>query len=1015
MRFAWTVGLAAVAFALAGCKKSGDDSDDLQVQGYVGSAKCEPCHGPYRPASISPTYHADWQNSIHGRTGNTMPSDASIVADADTNGRNDFKDALGLGGFADWAGYGAYTPVLGFVAAGGTCTVALGPRTFDVEKVIGVGRHKQLYLARMGNSLYVLPVLYDSMAGTWRTFMPENWYAWNDTDSDGTLDGGETVTGVRYAALADSPVTLGRTMDSWEANCAGCHATGFTSLHRNGSGEFVIQYTEDGAGCEACHGPGRIHVLNLGGRDLPDRAIVNPAKLTIAQHDDVCMSCHARGTSTAVVGGRALEFPWRPDGSSFKPGLPLAEAFKAGDKPSEPLHRLQGTHLHRGLAGSRYGAWSTGCRSCHSAHNTTNLSLVRMSVDTPSSGTRAVAFTRRSGAPGSGGLMGDATDAAGTDICEVCHTRTPHFRNDASTPDKNHNNGAACTDCHPHWRGFPLSESPGGVDCSMCHNDLNSAMTSTSATGYHHLLTAYTPGYPTGTGSKQCLSCHADHDLFRPDLNPAGGRGANLRTDIAATPTTSSGFTNTDFVNSGSGGICLSCHTQSLPKGYPQPDGTTATPAIPFTGTSAAQVAAYHASPHGGTYTVSSLFPDVGTNTFAANCSKCHNDTLNPKSAEDAQLGLNKFGNHLSDLRQVLAPLGISSPADPVAEMFCYRCHSRTTDAVGGTAKPAAGRDWYNEAPMSARAEGIYARVTAGSNHHPVGDAAASGRHHPLEGAAYNWNPAGSRHVECSDCHNPHSAGPPRTFNTAGTFAQPPAPTNAASSLTLQGVWGVNVPSWPAAWTAPAPASGYARLENSASEWQVCLKCHSGYAYNATPPAGQTDPAREFNPNNASYHAVIGASKTTQGTPVSPWTNSSAMACSDCHTTDVKTEPQGPHGSGVAHVLAGAYDATTGSGSTGHLCFKCHDYVTYVSGSGSGTGFRKGSDNLHGKHVSEKGKKCVNCHAAVPHGFNRKAMIVVTADAAPYNKGSASITSVPATFPTGNWQDSSCGTTSGCH
>ncbi len=165
------------------------------------------------------------------------------------------------------------------------------------------------------------------------------------------------------------------------------------------------------------------------------------------------------------------------------------------------------------------------------------------------------------------------------------------------------------------------------------------------------------------------------------------------------------------------------------------------------------------------------------------------------------------------------------------------------------------------------------------------------------------------------------------------------------------------------------------------------------------------------------YHAVVGASKTTQGTYVSPWTSSSAMACSDCHTTNVKAEPQGAHGSGINHILAGAYDATTGSGTSGgHLCFKCHSFSPYVSGSGSGSGFRKDTDNLHGKHMTGEGRRCVNCHAAVPHGLNRRALVVFTGDASPYNRGDARITGMPGGWQTpGNWQQSSCSTGAGCH
>jgi hypothetical protein len=1011
----WSLGivcLGAVVLSMTGCKKrKSDGGADSRYQGYVGSASCAPCHGPY-PDAGGPAHYADWLTTRHARTGQTAPSDTTIVADANANAQNDFKESMALSGFAAWSAYAPNAPVLGFDAPRGVYTLQIGPRTFDVEKVAGVGRHQQLYLTRMGSSLYVLPALYDAEVRTWRTYAPESWYTWTDTNADGLISGGETVTGVRYGPL-DTPVSLGRTADSWEASCVGCHATGVTSLAANGSGEYVSQVTEDGAGCESCHGPGRLHVLTLGGEGYDDRAIVNPATLTTAQYNDVCMSCHTRGQSTGTVGGRKLEFPWRTDGAAFVPGQALTDAFTPGDKAVEPLHRLQGTHIHRGLAGSRYGAWTTGCNVCHEPHFATNLSLVRSSIQTPNSGARTVVFTRRSGAPGSGGLMGDATDVAYTDVCEVCHTKTAYFRNNAGTPVKTHNNGAACTDCHLHWRGFPPLESPGGRDCSQCHPDLVAAMEDATATGYHHLLGSSSATVPMSAATtKNCLSCHADHDIFSPALNVAnGGRGKNLRTDITLAPTTAANFTNSDFVNAGTGGICLSCHTSPLAKGYPQPDGTTAsgTPAIPYTGAGAA---IYNGSPH-GTYAAASSFSDSGTSAFAANCSKCHNDTMSPKSGVLAQSGPFAFGNHDSILRQILDPLGLASPSDPLGDAFCYRCHSLTIDVVGGTRKPVAGRDWYNAAGMSSGSEGIYQLFASKANRHVA--TGAPGPHHPIEGTAAGWNAGATRHVGCTDCHNPHAAGVPRNFNTSGTFAQPVTPASTVSGP-LRGVWGVNVAAWPAAWAAPA----ITRIDSCTDEWQVCLKCHSSYAYGGTPPAGQSNIAAEFNPNNPSYHAVAGASKTTEGTYVAPWTLASRMACSDCHTTDVKTEPQGPHGSAHDVILAGAFDTTTGAaGTSGHLCYKCHDYAVYSTGAGgTGTGFRSSAANLHGRHLAKnkpgagRAVTCRDCHAAVPHGMSRDALLVFQGDPAPYNDGNATITSVAWKAP-GSWDKASCATL--CH
>jgi hypothetical protein len=58
----------------------------------------------------------------------------------------------------------------------------------------------------------------------------------------------------------------------------------------------------------------------------------------------------------------------------------------------------------------------------------------------------------------------------------------------------------------------------------------------------------------------------------------------------------------------------------------------------------------------------------------------------------------------------------------------------------------------------------------------PPGNGGASGCHHPVEGASSGWSMGGARHVECSDCHNPHATGSPRASNTALEFN----PNNAA-------------------------------------------------------------------------------------------------------------------------------------------------------------------------------------------------------------------------------------------
>src|SRR5260370_39972524 len=68
-------------------------------------------------------------------------------------------------------------------------------------------------------------------------------------------------------------------------------------------------FTHNGVVCERCHGPGVAHVS--GG------AIVNPAKLTPARRDEVCLQCHLEGKA-------AIERP-RRHLYEFRPGDKLAD------------------------------------------------------------------------------------------------------------------------------------------------------------------------------------------------------------------------------------------------------------------------------------------------------------------------------------------------------------------------------------------------------------------------------------------------------------------------------------------------------------------------------------------------------------------------------------------------------------------------------------------------------------------------------------------------------------------
>ncbi|MEW6647353.1 MAG: cytochrome c3 family protein [Pseudomonadota bacterium] len=300
-----------------------------------------------------------------------------------------------------------------------------------------------------------------------------------------------------------------------------------------------------------------------------------------------------------------------------------------------------------------------------------------------------------------------------------------------------------------------------------------------------------------------------------------------------------------------------------------------------------------------------------------------------------------------------------------------------------------------------------------------------------------------NRHAECPDCHNPHAVSPGVSPSVgSGT------PTNNLASNVLKGVWGVE-PTWPGNW---GDVTSYSVIEEVEYQHQLCLKCHSYYAFGNSPPLDPygliggdgllTDQAKEFNPNNKSYHPVVAQGKNDfiafdgvnySAALINGMTPTSTMTCADCHSDSQGIDGlKGPHGSDVWPILWATYDFTTGmSGTDNHLCFKCHDPLVYGGGSynkgtSDQTGFSGRSSfedkNLHNKHVAVRSMPCLACHVAVPHGWQRRALLVFGTgdpDPAPYNahyrhpiNGSVYYglnSSIPLdTIQSGNWSKGDC-------
>lgn len=799
-----------------------------------------------------------------------------------------------------------------------------------------------------------------------------------------------------------------------------------------------------------------------------------------------CLWCHERHSSTSTYDNLIAEFgptskaacdECHDDHLALDPAGDWGTGHFVEQGPAVPIGDLD-------------GKIPLPCYECHNAHGSRNGNAVlgqdslgaNLDPSTPA-GQSAFCYTCHLSSDGLGwnswandgagamqtyaqlvtaaGTSDITTAVAGLPRTEMVQLPSRIKAHDSSEMDK-----LGCK-CHgsvhaPNPKGVPA----GGQSCYNCH-PYEASMEydgDDRQLSYHHVLgTSTTPGdtafesggYP-GAGTTPlvdtevyCLSCHVDHAKFYDADGNFDDRGANLResidSEIAA---------NSDF-NTTSGGICLGCHSVERKKNtdnQKSADGTDYTPAI--------DSSLYGGSAHGvkddGTtlYEVESAPFGSSTNpstTFLANCSKCHNDNRT-RDFYDGTSAAPTFGLHWSPSRRILAALGRADYAsDPYdEEAFCYSCHS----PGGSPYKVAAnsGKDWYGtwDVTMSSSAEGVYTQFTANNaarrSHRVsaswVGTHSPSWRDETGETGAFSSATRfrAGEHVECADCHSPHAAGKVAVSGRPGNTASVNPPSNAIDPGTspLSGVWGVGIAST-AGWSEPT----YVFKESADAEYQICLKCHSGFNSSYTPDtainrssgtfswsAAQdsgprwTNVALEFNPANDSYHPVFAKPKRaiTQQM-LAPWNankGNQTMYCSDCHM-DSAASPvaMGPHGSAISRVLRGSWDPysnpptiTLGNMPADFLCAKCH--------------VLPGTNVTHARS-NHQNYSCGSCHIAIPHGGAAPRLLATTggSDGAdsilgpgtpdPYNAGTKLVSFALPTSGTGqknaNCQaaDSPCG------
>lgn len=453
----WGLALLIVAGGfgawLTGSGDLGSAPADWHSIGSVPASACAKCHADhydswYRTYHRSMTQEATPEN-VKGNFNNVVYEYQGISTRLSREGDAFFMTTVD----PTWALMQASNP--------DALPVGIPPsRKFRIDRLVG-SHWVQECLHREPNGRYIrLPVLYSIVEQRW--------------------------VHTHGAFLApESPDFWGKSRAvSWNDTCLYCHNTGPAKNPIFDARGRVVAYdthvAELGISCEACHGPGELHVrlnhhpgrrFHLEYGQLPDPSIVNPKRLSVERRDEICARCHG-----AIV-PKPEAWDRRTHRDPFIAGLELSrfntlfwseqEQARLARQPA-PTHDGRfwgdGTPMttaleYNGMALSacyQKGQGNMSCLSCHQLHGDDPNMLLK---------------------PG----------MRSNEACLQCHTEYRH-RLEEHTRHAVGSAGSQCMNCHmppvvfslltthrSHRIEIPRLESSLGTGkphaCNLCHLD----------------------------------------------------------------------------------------------------------------------------------------------------------------------------------------------------------------------------------------------------------------------------------------------------------------------------------------------------------------------------------------------------------------------------------------------------------------------------------------------------------------------------------------------------------------
>ncbi len=149
------------------------------------------------------------------------------------------------------------------------------------------------------------------------------------------------------------------------ASCLQCHTSGMQLPLKGTENKYSTPlFTQNGVGCERCHGPGAAHIADAPhAKAAPRSAMIDPLKLPPDRRDSICMQCHLEGNVAIERAGRhAYE---------FQPGDLLDDFVRHYVLTTDQSSGLGANSQFEALAQSacqKKSGDAMSCMSCHDPH-----------------------------------------------------------------------------------------------------------------------------------------------------------------------------------------------------------------------------------------------------------------------------------------------------------------------------------------------------------------------------------------------------------------------------------------------------------------------------------------------------------------------------------------------------------------------------------------------------------------------------------------------------------------------